>query len=109
MIKKDEFIKNTKFYDEDHGDGEHEERGVFYGQHEEQKGGNEKGKHKLDDYVKKNIDNKKHHDKGYVDEADNGHETGSGHEHVYDHEEEYGGKKGQHMAKKWGFSDGQKY
>lgn len=106
VVKKDEYVKSTKFYDEDHDDGEHEEHGQYYGKHEEKKGGHKKGGHHHSEHEKDLKAKKGHQDKGHEEESHKGHEASEGHDDHYEHEEEYGQKKGGKQSKKWGKSSG---
>lgn len=101
IVKKNEYIKSTKFYDEDHDDGEAEEHSEYQGLHSEKEGGKKEGGHKKKGYHKEGKAKKGHHDKGHQDEEHGGFEKDEGGEDFYGHEESFSEKKGKKHSKKW--------
>ncbi|XP_012530865.2 uncharacterized protein LOC105833575 [Monomorium pharaonis] len=104
--KKDEFEKNTEFFDEFHEDGGVEKHGEHHHDHELKKGGHKKkGHHDSADHEEKH-GKKEKHEKGGHHHEHKGHKVDEGHDHHYDHDHKYGKKEGREHGKKWSYKKG---
>ncbi|KYN15454.1 hypothetical protein ALC57_12503, partial [Trachymyrmex cornetzi] len=104
--KKDEYEKNTEFFDEFNEDGGIEKHGEHHHDHESKKGGHEKkGHHDSSDHEEKYGKEGKHEKGGHHHEH-KGHKVDEGHDHHYDHHHKDGKKEGHEHGKKWSFKKG---
>lgn len=109
VYHKDEYKKDTDFYDEDHDGGHYEKYGAYDARHADEEGGYEKGdKHdSAYDYAKSGQQG--HFDQGHDVSLRKGHKGVQGEDSYNEQHADFASKGGRHHGSEHGYSQGHGY
>jgi hypothetical protein len=106
VYRKDEYKKDTDFYDEDHDGGHYEKYGAFDAHHKDEAAGYEKGGKHDSAYELAKRGREGHYDKGREHKAHKGHEGAEGEDTYREEQADFDSKDAKHHSNQRGFKQG---
>ncbi|KOC69589.1 hypothetical protein WH47_05532 [Habropoda laboriosa] len=106
VYHKDEYKKESDFYDDDHKKGHFDEYEEFDKGYKSVEGGFKKGGHHSSDHDDQDSGRKGYYDKGHRDSQDQGHKNEEGENSYYSNHEDYGAEEDSKSAKMHKFHKG---